>query len=702
MHSDGSDDDDDDGLRHSMLATLASVSAQRIASAPAGGSSAGPSPRLVFDPVSRLPPADVVDELLQHTNVEVNVVGKIMHPKQLLEDRRCGRACPFLLLALMANNVLYSAHPAIRAVGHVPAIRQFVDQAKAWAPAALESPSVRNGQALLLLALAYLHLGRLDVSSHYSGIALQIVQQLGVCRIDDDSLGDNEWVSASWLEREQARRLVWGSFTLDTYLSLMRHTAPYVLVDLGGVNRPCAQNMWHVGNDNLESLSFPPSGFGAQPGDSEYLVQLKAMKLNGMTWCINGSRLQLNFCVLGNALLRAIGDPQAPQAQVDRLVVNASRSVDDWIRTLPALPPRPNQLELGHTLLISTACLGLRSTIAPYLLSRFHYRSIDQPWAGTEPLNREAADVLRGLNTKAGCNQMLSDYMHCAHRHYRLARMSVDMGYDEAPTMFSAYSMMVCGGIFVATAHAAPTQRLRERHSEMARFFKRQATQCAARSALFQNTVDEIERIEHMVQFLPRRLSEDQLCQMRDILVPRSIEAAVNKQFACFILPALHIVRAANCASASIGSPVQQRPTSPVRQSGAIPLTSNVCAIFGQTLASLGPLKSLSSRLRCPMSRSSSSSSSSRPVEAVAAAAARLGSPETQEKHDSQPPACAQDLPNYRLSYTAIASLFVGLVIATKDGSFFSYMDDDTADAAGDRLPQSSPKKGSSLGNILN
>ncbi|KAJ2758126.1 hypothetical protein IWQ56_006083, partial [Coemansia nantahalensis] len=132
VHSDSSDDDD--SLRHSMLATLASVasvSAQRVASAPAGGGSAGPSPRLVFDPVSRLPPADVVDELLQHTNMEVNFVGKIVHPKQLLEDRRCGRACPFLLLALMANNVLFSSHPTICAMGHVPAIRQLVDQAKA-------------------------------------------------------------------------------------------------------------------------------------------------------------------------------------------------------------------------------------------------------------------------------------------------------------------------------------------------------------------------------------------------------------------------------------------------------------------------------------------------------------------------------------------------------------------------------------------
>ncbi|KAJ2713306.1 hypothetical protein H4R19_002318 [Coemansia spiralis] len=690
--------DDDDDLRLSMLTTLASVSAQRIASAPAGDGSAGPSPRLVFDPVTRLPPSDVVDELLQHTDMEINIVGKIMHPKALLEDRRLGRACPFLLLTLLANNVLYSAHPAIRAAGHVPAIRQLVDQAKAWAPAALESPSVRNCQALLMLGLAYLHLGRLDVSNYYSSITLQIIQQLGVCRIDDSSMGDNEWASASWLEREQARRLVWGAFTLDTYLSLMRHTAPYVLVDLSGVNRPCTQNMWHVGNDNLESLTFPPCAFGAQPGDSEYMVQLKTMKLNGVTWCINGSRLQLNFCVLGNALLRAVTDPQAPRDHVDRLVVNASRSVDDWIRTLPVLPPQPTEVELGLTLLINTACLGLRSMITPYLLGRFHYRCTNLSDAGTEPLNREAVDVLRGLNTDAGCERMLTDYMLCAYRHYRLARLAADMDFDDLPHMLAAHAIMVCGGIFVATAHAAPTQRLREQHTEMALLFKRMATKCASRSALFQHSIDEIERIEIMVQFLPRRLSGDQLSQMRNILVPRSIESAVNKQFSCFIQPALHVIRAANSNRA--GSPEQQRPASPARQSGAIPLTSNLCAIFGQSLASFGSLKSLSNRVRCPMSRSSSGAGGG--GKSVESAATLYDSPEPREKHDDQPPACAQDLPDFRMTYTAIASLFVGMEIATKNESFFSYMESDAMDPALSRQQQPPQKKGSSLVDILN
>ncbi|KAJ2766213.1 hypothetical protein IWQ57_004464 [Coemansia nantahalensis] len=627
--------------------------------------------------------------------MEVNFVGKIVHPKQLLEDRRCGRACPFLLLALMANNVLFSSHPTICAMGHVPAIRQLVDQAKAWAPEALENPSVRSCQALLMLAFAYLHLGRVDVSSYYSGITLQIIQQLGVCRIDGSSLGDNdddEWASASWLEREQTRRLIWGSFTLDTYLSMMRHTAPYVLVDLSGVNRPCAQNMWHVGNDNLDSLSFPHNEFGAHPGDSEYLVRLKAMKLNGMTWCINGSAVQLNFCVLGNALLRAINDPQAPQGHVDRLVVNASRSVDDWIRTMPPLPQKPTPMELSLTLMINTVCLGLRSMITPYLLNRFRHRGADLSGAGREPLNREAADVLRGLATDAGCDQMLTDYMHCAYRHYRLARLALDMGHAEPLHMFSAYAIMICGGMFVATARTAPTQRLRDQHGAIAQFFKSRAQRGAARSALFQHTLDEIERIEHMMQFLPRRLSDNQLGEIRDILVPRSIEAAVNKQFSSLVAPALHLIRAAN-SSNSNGSPAQQRSASPARQSGAIPLTSNLCAIFGQSLASLSQLKSLSSRMRCPMSR-----------KWAEPAAARVASPETQEKRGDQPPICVQDLPNYRLTFTAIASLFAGLVVAAKGESFFHYMEGDEADAAGTQQSQSqsSQKKGSSLVNILN
>ncbi|KAJ2340198.1 hypothetical protein GGF43_006469, partial [Coemansia sp. RSA 2618] len=223
---------------------------------------------LELDPTTHLPAADIVDELLSHNTADTNIVGKIMQPKTFAADYRAGRVDAFLLLTCIANNVMYSQHTAVLRVGPVEAMRQLVSRARTLAPLALEQPSVSSSQALLLLAMAYMQLGRLDVASHYSSITLRMLQQLGVCTMDNSDCGvEDGWLHASWLEREQVRRVVWGGFTVDTFLSLMLHTTPYVLVDLSGVNRPCAPNMWYVGNDSLDSLSYPITA-GRNPEDS--------------------------------------------------------------------------------------------------------------------------------------------------------------------------------------------------------------------------------------------------------------------------------------------------------------------------------------------------------------------------------------------------------------------------------------------------
>ncbi|KAJ2474730.1 hypothetical protein EV174_005529, partial [Coemansia sp. RSA 2320] len=97
---------------------------------------------LVFDSVTSLPPKDVVDELMGHTEHEFNIVSKILQPRALSTDYARGRLSTFLLLALMANNAMFSAHPAVAAAGGaVAASRQLIDRAKAFVPDALEAPT---------------------------------------------------------------------------------------------------------------------------------------------------------------------------------------------------------------------------------------------------------------------------------------------------------------------------------------------------------------------------------------------------------------------------------------------------------------------------------------------------------------------------------------------------------------------------------
>ncbi|KAJ2843514.1 hypothetical protein IWW36_005538, partial [Coemansia brasiliensis] len=449
---------------------------------------------LSFDKHTHMPPPDITDELLGHTASDSNIVSKIIQPKAFIDDLHGGRLSAFFLLACMANNVMFSTHPVVRRIGFVAAMRQLVDEAKVLAPAALEAPSVRNCQALLLLSMAYMHLGKLAVSSHYSSITLRILQQLGVCTMDNHDCGDDDgWLHASWLEREQVRRLVWGSFTVDTFLAMVQHTTPYVMVDLSGVNRPCAPNMWYVGNDNLDSLSLPPQATACytrpRPGDSEYLTALRAAKVNGMSWSLNGNTVQLNFAVLGNAILRSISDPQLSHAHVDRLVIRASKSVSEWLAPVPLMPANPSPDELKLALMMSSASLCLKSVITPYLFARCrpHARSTAEP---LEP----PAPELHELNSEQGLDRILADYIKDACEYYehavRLLRSKAEE--ETMPPMFAAYSTTVCGGMLAACAHAAPSERLHARFSKMVAFFIRSSRQCAQRSLLFQHAMDEI------------------------------------------------------------------------------------------------------------------------------------------------------------------------------------------------------------------
>ncbi|KAJ2659504.1 hypothetical protein IWW48_003450 [Coemansia sp. RSA 1200] len=694
-----------------------------------GTAALSPTMHLTFNPETRLPAPDIVAELLSHVDQEFNIISKIVQPKKLLEGHQSGRLCSFLLLAVLANNALFSSHPAIVAIGTVPAVRAFVDRAKVFVPDALETPSVTCCQALLLLSVAYMHLGMLDVSSHYSSMSLRILQKLGVYKIDDSAWTDGEeWISESWLEREQIRRLIWGSFTIDTFLALMLHSPPYVLVDLSGVNRPCSQNTWYIGNENLEALSFSESSFGVKPGDSEYLTTLKKLKLAGMPWQANGTTLQINFSVLGNAILRGISDPQFSQEVLDRLVLRAFQSLAEWIALVPPLPDSPSCNEVHHTLLISSVALCLKSVMTPYLITRTGDALLPGS-AGNESPLVEAARATACYSEKAyglpsppadarldqelALDWMLKDYISSSCHLYRYMRLTHDMMKScIVPPMFSAHTAMISGGIFAACAHSAPTAAQRARFAILRDYVVSTCRLYAAKSLLFGISVTEIQRVEEMVRFMPRRLDPAQFKAIRKALMPGSLESLVNKRFSSFIHTLRDLARMPPVCDSASGSPqmmcsssvaadsmsapvaASSSSCSSIQRGGIIPLTRNLRAIFGRFVKC--PVSSMAS-----MASSLSSGSAwqddekKRPMagdsaSASAANGATDGNDRCFEDYAASSDAALGAVPDYKLTFMAVSSLMVGLSMTTKDEAFLAFVPELRTEAASESTSASS------------
>ncbi|KAJ2783334.1 hypothetical protein GGI15_002621 [Coemansia interrupta] len=660
--------------------------------------------QLTLDPRTNLPPRDIIEELLSHVELEFNLISKVVHPRAFMAEYRKGKVSTFLLLTVMANNTMYSAHPAITSIGVVAAAKILIDRAKLFAPDAFENPTLADCQALLLLALAYMHHGLLGVSSHYSCATMKILDELGVCKMDDSAWGsDDEWISgSSWLEREQIRRIIWGCFSIDTFLSMMLHKAPNVMIDLSGVNRPCAPTMWYIGNDNLDALNFPASAFKPNPSDTAYVAALKRIKMSGFACRINGNTVQLNFAVLGNAILRGISDPHYSQDHLDKLVVSAYKSLNVWVREAPEMPDKPTFDEVQHTLMLCSAALCLKSVVAPYLITRGH-------GSGADAANGDTFDVVGDLTSPATIDRLLLDYIRTSLQYYRYMRLTADMiDNNSVPPMFLAHSTMIVGGIFAACAYAAPTAAYRERFARYRDFIKGMLRESMRKSLLFRMSLEEIERIEEMVEYLPRQLSQTQLKTIRGVLVPGSIEVVISKKFSSFIEPVWQIARTPMSGGGS-GSLVDSVGADDDKQSCAFSrhLIGLSMSLFGTSKLSGSSLCSrmagsaLSASLssifgKAPAASAASdlsSESSSVAADPTPAMPNASSPPETSRLASANPGEPKKSrVPDYKLTFTAISSLLVELSVAAKDQAFFDYLFE-SADAECER-PASTAAEG--------
>ncbi|KAJ1933132.1 hypothetical protein FBU59_006135, partial [Linderina macrospora] len=120
----------------------------------AGAGTQGPklTAHLAFDERSHLPAKDIMDELVSHTMAEFNIIGKMLHPSNFLKKYRRGKVLSMLALCVMANNAMFSRHPAIVEVGPVEATRRFVEHAKVFVADVIERPDPSSCAAIILLS----------------------------------------------------------------------------------------------------------------------------------------------------------------------------------------------------------------------------------------------------------------------------------------------------------------------------------------------------------------------------------------------------------------------------------------------------------------------------------------------------------------------------------------------------------------------
>ncbi|KAJ2390240.1 hypothetical protein GGI05_003269, partial [Coemansia sp. RSA 2603] len=471
------------------------------------------------------------------------------------------------------------------------------------------------------------------------------------------------------------------------------------------------------------ALNMPKSAFKPNPNDTAYVAALKKIKMSSFACRINGNTVQLNFAVLGNAILRGISDPYYSQEHLDKLVVSAYKSLNIWVSEAPEMPDEPTFEEVQHTLLLCSAALCLKSVVAPYLITRGRSGSAaGGSDASNPPSYGDTFDIVGDLTSPATIDRLLLDYIRTSLQYYRYMRLTADMiDNNSVPPMFLAHSTMIVGGIFAACAFAAPTQMYRERFARYRDFIKSMLRESMAKSLLFRMALDEIERVEEMVEFLPRKLSQEQLETIRDVLVPESIEVVVSRRFSNFIDPVWQIARMP--ASGSSSTSAFGKDHSLAGSGGNVADTSTggddkpsctfsrhliglSMSLFGTSKLSSGSICSrmagsaLSASLssifgKAPAASSQSASaasdlsSESSSVAADTATAATAGStmtnsspplssalPPHQRSHYSSNLADAKKsrVPDYKLTFTAISSLLVELSVAAKDQSFFDYL----------------------------
>ncbi|KAI9315335.1 fungal-specific transcription factor domain-containing protein [Dichotomocladium elegans] len=206
------------GIGHQTTG-LASVAPSATVGAQAHVSSSSHSARPMRKG-SLLPSPDIVQHLVQLFFDCIFHYMAIFDKESFMRDVHEQRVPDFLLLSMLSVAARYSDRSDIREDPPWNSGEKYAVKARSILFEAIDTPSLANVQALLLLTLHEYGCARGPRSWMYSGMAIRMALELGLNKDIDLEESSNRTMSVEqWTNAEIQRRVFWTTFTVDKFLS---------------------------------------------------------------------------------------------------------------------------------------------------------------------------------------------------------------------------------------------------------------------------------------------------------------------------------------------------------------------------------------------------------------------------------------------------------------------------------------------------
>ncbi|KAK9768233.1 hypothetical protein K7432_001308 [Basidiobolus ranarum] len=188
-----------------------------------GGKEKTPSPKsesevLCLVGADSLPPPQITEHL---ANLYFDVIYPQMpfvHRPTFFRKLKNKEIPPILILSICACVSRLSNHPAILADESTRRGEVFSERFRDILVLCLDDPCLSTIQALLIFSYYEYTNARISRSWMYLGMAVRMAQELGINRIDEGGLIEDQCPS-EWVEAETSRRVWWSCFIRDRLVS---------------------------------------------------------------------------------------------------------------------------------------------------------------------------------------------------------------------------------------------------------------------------------------------------------------------------------------------------------------------------------------------------------------------------------------------------------------------------------------------------
>ncbi|KAI9258795.1 fungal-specific transcription factor domain-containing protein [Phascolomyces articulosus] len=210
----------------------------------------------IYGKSSQLPCMDIILHLVELYFENIYFYTPIFHRETLMRDIREQRCSEFLILCILAASARFSERPDVREDPPWHSGEKYASKARELLLNAIDTPSLSNVQALILLTLHEYGCARGPRSWMYSGMAIRMAMELGLNKEPD--LEENSGKSMStdrWTEQELQRRVFWAVFSLDKFLSASTGRPGILQEEDCEVLLPSDEDGWTKGHFYTETVN---------------------------------------------------------------------------------------------------------------------------------------------------------------------------------------------------------------------------------------------------------------------------------------------------------------------------------------------------------------------------------------------------------------------------------------------------------------